>query len=72
MYKNMAERVRQLIKLEGGGEGCWQGCDRDPSFHFNTDPDPTFHFIAGPDLAQHDQSDANLRPLVYRASGPSF
>jgi hypothetical protein len=46
--------------------------DRDPSFHFNTDPDPTFHFIAGPDLAQRDQLDANLRPLVYRSSRASF
>ncbi len=31
--------------------------DMDPTFHFKADPDP--------DLASH-QSDANLRPLVYR------
>jgi hypothetical protein len=40
---------------------------------FNTDPDPFFHFIADLDLesAPH-QSDANLRPLVYRPSRASF
>jgi hypothetical protein len=37
--------------------------DADPAFHFNADPDPD------PDPPPH-QSDANLRPLVYRAYIP--
>jgi hypothetical protein len=41
------------------------------TFHFNADPDPTFHFNADPDLAPH-QSDANLRPLVYRSGSATL
>jgi hypothetical protein len=45
----------------------------DPAFHFNADPDPAFHFNANadPDPAPN-QSDANLRPLVYRTSRAPF
>ncbi len=51
--------------------------------HFNVDPDPFFHLNVNPDLtfsvnvdpdpdpASH-QSDANLRPLVYRLSWDAF
>jgi hypothetical protein len=41
--------------------------DPDPAFQINVDPDLVFQFNAVPDsdLAPH-QSDANLRPLVYR------
>ncbi len=37
------------------------------SFIFNVVPDLTFHIDADPDPAPC-QSDANLKPLVYRAS----
>jgi hypothetical protein len=43
--------------------------DLDKTFHFNADPDPTFHVNAGPDpglALAPQQSDANLRAMVYR------
>jgi hypothetical protein len=40
-------------------------------FHLNADAEPNFHFNKDPDPATH-QSDANLRPLVFRPSTPSF
>ncbi len=47
--------------------------DPDSSFHFNADPDPTICLNVDSDLdpAPH-QSDANLRPLVYRFSKAPF
>ncbi len=49
--------------------------DPDPSFCCHADLDPTFHFNADPDPdldpAPH-QSDANLRPSVYRPSRSSI
>jgi hypothetical protein len=49
--------------------------DPDPAFHLNanTDPDSEIHFKADPvpDPAFH-QSDANLRPLIYRPSRDPF
>jgi hypothetical protein len=41
------------------------GADEDPdlSFHFDADSERTFQFDADPDP---HQSDANLRPLIYR------
>ncbi len=49
------------------------------SHHFCADPDPSYHFYADPDLHfhtapdhHHDQSDENLRPLVYRHSKAPF
>ncbi len=41
------------------------------SHHVSADPDPTFHFNADPDLAPN-QSDANLRPLVYRSTSATL
>jgi hypothetical protein len=41
--------------------------DPDQSFQFNADWDPDFYFNADPDPAPN-QSDENLRPLVYRPS----
>ncbi len=41
----------------------------DPGFKVN--PDPTFHFDEDLDPCLH-QSDANLRPLVYRPPGLHF
>jgi hypothetical protein len=42
--------------------------DPDQTFHFDADPDQTFfHLDADTNPAVH-QSDANLRPLVYRPS----
>ncbi len=38
--------------------------------HINEDPDLFFHFNADPDRA--DQSDANLRPFVYRLNRAPF
>ncbi len=47
--------------------------DPDPAFHFNADPDLVFHVNVDPDLdPDPHQGDANLRPLVYRPSRPSF
>ncbi len=40
--------------------------DPNPTFHFNEDPNPIFQFDAGLDPAPQ-QSDANLRPLVFRS-----
>jgi hypothetical protein len=40
----------------------------DPSFLNDTDPDPVFYFDADPDPNPSPQSDANLRPMVYRPS----
>jgi hypothetical protein len=66
--------LQRSLESEFWNQGCEsakENVDQDPSFHFDADPDPTFHFDAGPDLdpgpatAPH-QSDANLRPLVYR------
>jgi hypothetical protein len=57
--------------------------DQDPSFQFDADPyptflvgadaypDPTSHSDADPDPAPN-QSDVNLRPLVYRPSTAHF
>jgi hypothetical protein len=43
------------------------------SFHVNAVPDmdTSFHINVNPDPAPH-QSDANLRPLIYRASTAPF
>ncbi len=43
----------------------------DPVFYFNADPDQNFHFNANPNPAPR-QSDANIRPLVYRPSRVPF
>ncbi len=40
-------------------------------YYFNVDQGPSFHFNADPDPASH-QSDANLRPLVYKPAGLHF
>jgi hypothetical protein len=51
--------------------------DSDFSAHLNANPDPSFYFDAAPELdlvldpVPH-QSDANLRPLVYRPSSFLF
>jgi hypothetical protein len=47
--------------------------DADLAFYFNADPDPNFPFNANPNLdpAPH-QSDANLRPQVYKRSRTTF
>jgi hypothetical protein len=47
--------------------------DSDLAFHFNADPDPTVHKNANPnpDPAPH-QSEANLRPQVYKRSRATF
>jgi hypothetical protein len=45
--------------------------DPDPAFHFNSDPDPGFQSNSDPNPALHE-GDANLRPLTYRSSRPSF
>jgi hypothetical protein len=39
--------------------------------HFKADTDPNFHFNADPDPAPR-QSNANLRPLIYRPSMTPF
>ncbi len=43
----------------------------DPPLRSNAGPVPTFHLNADPDPALH-QSDANLRPLVYKLSKASL
>jgi hypothetical protein len=44
----------------------FEGRVADPH-HFNADSDPAFHCNADPDPDPvHNQSDVNLRPLVYR------
>ncbi len=45
--------------------------DSDLAFHFTADQDPTGHVYADPDHAPHE-SEANLRPLVYRPSRAPF
>ncbi len=45
--------------------------DLDLPFNFDANLDPPFHFVADPDPAPH-QSDANLRPLVYRTLKAPF
>jgi hypothetical protein len=45
--------------------------DPDQAFHSIADPDTSFNFNADPDPAPH-KGDANLRPLAYRHSRPSF
>jgi hypothetical protein len=45
--------------------------DPDPTFHSDEDPDPIFHSEEDSDPVPY-QSDANLRPLVYRSSSAPF
>jgi hypothetical protein len=47
--------------------------DPDAAFHFNAGPDPDAALLvdADPDYSPH-QSDANLLPLIDRASRASF
>jgi hypothetical protein len=79
----VAIKTLKTGKCGEGGKGLWnnttpvaiktlktgkQGCG---SASLNADPFPTLYFYPDPDPAPH-QSDAYLRPLVYRPSRAPF
>jgi hypothetical protein len=66
------EQYLALLGMVGGSHLLY--ADPDPFLHVNADPDPIFYFYADPDPASPPphQSDANLRPLVFRPSTAPF
>jgi hypothetical protein len=77
IYRRQAKNV-SILKVRVPPKGFSSdphhfNADPDPAFHFNADPDsyPALHFNQDPYAAPH-QGDANLRPLLSRASRASF
>ncbi len=70
MFINLGRIEKKICLSQGCGYASLE-CGSGSSLHLNADPDPAFHFTADPEPALH-QSDANLRPLVYRPSPAPF